>query len=139
MSMTLPEIATAYARIDKVWRSATRQSKKTHLGQLAQLDTAAAADLDLQQPEVRDLVREIRVLRGRIPAIDTVTIRYVPRPTTTLPLVDCWLAVQAGLPAVPSRSHSISRRFLPVQRRAGAPAPSDRRFATPGAALGAPR
>jgi len=41
--MTLPEIATAYARIDKVWRSATRQSKKIHLVQLAQLDTAAAA------------------------------------------------------------------------------------------------
>jgi len=87
VNMTLPEIATAYARIDKMWRSATRQSKKIHLVQLAQLDTAAAADLDLQQPAVRDLVRGIRLLRGRIPAIDTVTIRYVPRPTTTLPLV----------------------------------------------------
>ena len=63
MSMTLPEIATAYARIDKVWRSATRQSKQIYLVQLAQLDAAAAADLDLQQPEVRDLVRGIR-LRG---------------------------------------------------------------------------
>jgi len=89
VSMTLPGIATAYARIDKVWRSATRQSKEIHLVQLAQLDTAAAADLDLQQPAVRDLVRGIRLLRGRIPAIDTVTIRYVQRPTTTLPLVGC--------------------------------------------------
>jgi len=30
--------------------------------QLAQLDTAAAADLDLRQPEVRDLVRGVRLL-----------------------------------------------------------------------------
>jgi len=36
------------------------------LVQLAQLDTAAAADFDLQQPEIRDLVRGIRLLRGRI-------------------------------------------------------------------------
>ena len=101
--MTLPEIATAYARIDKVWRSATRQSKKIHLVQLAQLDTAAAADLDLQQPEVRDLVREIRLLRGRIPAIDTVTIRYVPRPQLLCPssgVPESW-AVQAGLAGGP--------------------------------------
>ena len=62
MSMTLPEIATAYARIDTVWRSAMRQSKEVHLVQLAQLDTAAAADLDLRQPEVRDLVRGVRLL-----------------------------------------------------------------------------
>ncbi len=60
--MTLPEIATAYARIDTVWRSAMRQSKEVHLVQLAQLDTAAAADLDLRQPEVRDLVRGVRLL-----------------------------------------------------------------------------
>ncbi len=66
MSMTLPEIAAAYARIDEVWRSATRQSKEIYLVQLAQLDTAAVADLDLQQLEVRDLVRGIRLLRGRI-------------------------------------------------------------------------
>jgi len=58
VSMTLPEIATAYARIDKV----SRQSKEVHLVQLAQLDTAAAADLDLRQPEVRDLVRGVRLL-----------------------------------------------------------------------------
>ncbi len=64
--MTLPEIADVYARIDKVWRSATRQSKQIYLVQLAQLDTAAAADFDLQQPEVRDLVRGIRLLRARI-------------------------------------------------------------------------
>jgi len=62
VSMTLPEIATAYARIDKVWRSATRQSKEVHLVQLAQLGTAAAADMDLRQPEVRDLVRGVRLL-----------------------------------------------------------------------------
>jgi hypothetical protein len=49
-----------------VWRSATRQSKQIYLVQLAQLDTAAAADFDLQQPEIRDLVRGIRLLRGRI-------------------------------------------------------------------------
>jgi len=35
VGMTLLEIATAYAWIDKVWRSATRQSKKIHLVQLA--------------------------------------------------------------------------------------------------------
>lgn len=64
-----------------------------------------------------DLVRGIRLLRGRIPAIDTVTIRYVPHdpqllcPSSGVP--ESW-AVQAGLPAVSSRSHSISRRFLPV-------------------------
>jgi len=34
--------------------------------QLAQLDAAAEADSDLQRPEVRDLVRGIRLLRGRI-------------------------------------------------------------------------
>jgi len=66
VSMTVPEIAAAYARIDKVWRSATRQSKEIYLVQLAQLDAAAGADFDLQRPEVRDLVRGIRLLRGRI-------------------------------------------------------------------------
>ncbi len=64
--MTLSEITTAYARIDKVWRSATRPSKQIYLVQLTQLDSATAADFDLQQPEVRDLVRGIRLLRGRI-------------------------------------------------------------------------
>jgi len=62
--MTPPEIAAAYARIEKVWRSATRQSKQIYLVQPAQLDTAAAADLDLEQPEVRDLIRGIRMLEG---------------------------------------------------------------------------
>ncbi len=53
MGMTLSEIAAAYARIDKVWRSATRQSKEIYLVQLTQLDTAAVADFDLQQPRRR--------------------------------------------------------------------------------------
>jgi len=66
VGMTPPEIAAAYARIEKVWRSATRQSKQIYLVQPAQLDTAAAADLDLEQPEVRDLIRGIRMLERRI-------------------------------------------------------------------------